>query len=945
MALKTNLITYMAALSLLVLSCAGNSMPPSQAGSPLAPQLTQQESSGLAGTHYLWGYYAVFVDPSNLDADGIEIVPVRLATDHWNVLKWLEQTPCTTCVTIPHVENSDHGTRLFDVRITHPFPTANLTGFDVRGIAMFKGSKTFPIAGLTTSERTLGDGELVNADGYTTLYNLATAGKGPGGLQGYIKGKFASVQPPDSALNGYKRYVTNYPTNTRNVFYSGTAMTVTYDIDMPDTAFVFGYAVDASWVPPSNKPVLDPMHDFPPEANCPEPWRIDVFEAPVGDGLTTKGGSTVLTIDVYDRQGKDSHALPVIECPELFDTPVNAEWKSEGIGCASYQVTVTNEDLAPAGVYKCLISVEDNENAGSPEWLDLTAYQIHLLTVSTFQNKLPVANAVAKPNPQLTGLAVHFSDDGSYDPDGGGIVKFEWDWDNDGTFDEEGIELDHTWDTQGTYYVQFRVTDDDDTTDDLDQPLEVKVSDNTGWVVTWETGDWNWSTEVASDGAGNVYVVGMETTTQPLAAVRKVSSTGTIVWTRLLGGDGVSCSDGVDVDDSGNVYFCGFYGETVDFDPGPGEDLHTSNEISDIFLIKLDADGNYIWGRSWGGDLTGDSYWFERGQGVAVDDLGGVYVTGIFRGICDFDPGPGVVEYTSNGYDTAGFDAFLSKFNSSGDFQWARTWGAPNPDINTGETAFGLAVDSAGNPYVTGGFLGTVDFDPGPGVAERTSVGPYGDSCLVKFNPSGDFVWVDAWEGIGCSDFPGYAQCWGGSFVTVDSSDDVYVVGQYEGLSDMDPGPGVDEHDGVGTFLNKFESNGDFIWSRTWSVSTLLNVAGLAVSTDSLNNVYMTGIFAEPVDFDPGPGVDTRTPSTWRNGYLCKLDMGGDYLWTVTWGPASGNDNGSEGWGTCTDEYDFVYVCGYFQGTVDFDPGPGVDSHTDTGTGAFLTRYSPSGTW
>jgi len=287
--------------------------------SPDLPVITQDKEpsaesgndNGQAG-HYLWGFYWIACDPAK---DIIEVVPSRQVSGHWNVLKWLEQGPCLNCVSIPHMEDSDHGTKLVDVKIKHPFSNANLTGFDVRGIALFNGSHTFPDSGLVMPERWEGDGELINADGYTTLYNWDTMGSGPGGLQGYIKGKFASATIPDADLNGYKRFMLIDLDNVRNIFYAGSELTRLYDIDMPDTAFIFGYAVDANWAPPINKPVDDPDTDFGPDANCPEPYRIDGVEQPIGSGLTPDGGSTKVVIDIYDDQGKYSYKAPIVESP------------------------------------------------------------------------------------------------------------------------------------------------------------------------------------------------------------------------------------------------------------------------------------------------------------------------------------------------------------------------------------------------------------------------------------------------------------------------------------------------------------------------------------------------------------------------------------------------------------------------------------------------------
>jgi hypothetical protein len=890
-------------------------------------------SNGAQPGHYLWGYYMIQINRADYSAD---VIPVRLAAGHWNVPQFLEKGPCTNCFKLDGVYPNPDGTLNVDVLIKHPFPNPNLTGFDVRGIAMFNGTHQFPQAGLAISLRTNGEGEVVNADGYTSLFNPTTVGHG---FEGYAKGKLATGIPPSATLNGFKRFVTLDPANTRNAFYAGDKIVVTYRVDMPDppAPWVFGYAVDASWSPPISKPVDDPMTDFGPEANCPEPWQISASSEPIGEGMTDQGGSVKLSIDVYDRQGNTSHKLPSVECPELFSDTLTADWISSAADHASYQVTVSNTELAPEGQYNCLIGVEDNENDTSPEWLDLTAYRIVSLPVIHLEKSPPVALASADPLTPGIGDPVQFSDNGSYDPDGGSITKFEWDWENDGIFDSEGAAAEHSWDTAGIYQVQFRVTDDEDQTDTLDQPLEIVVSEGHGWAQTWG----GWGTETASDGAGHVYVAGFDGTP---ACIKKLDQDGNLVWEDLFEG-GMTC-DGVCVDNSGNVYTCGIFADTIDLDPGPGADSHTSNGMADMFLVKLDSDGNYLWGVTWGGDLDGSNWQYERALGVATDSAGSVFVVGLFRGVCDFDPGPGVTEYTSNGNASGAFDACVSKFDSSGQFLWARTWGGPAPiknDYTAGDLAYGVATDTGDNVYVVGGFEGTVDFDPGAGVEEQTSSHPYGDIYLVKFNSQGDFVWVDTWNAIGYSEFPGTAQMWGGTFVSSDENGYIYVPGIYDGTTDFDPGPGLDEVDGSGMYLSKFDSTGSRTWTKFWPGSSLLMQEANAVISDKMGNLYVTGFFGEPTDFDPGSGVDMHSPLGWYDGYLCKLTEEGAFEWALTWGSPGGSDL-TQSWGVCTDEKHFVYASGVFQGTVDFDPGPGVDEHTAF-WGGCLTRYTPNGTW
>jgi len=361
----------------VICGCAGkSSQPVSPSGIPVSEATGYAAGqSGPDGTgHYLMGWYWGSVDENLTDW---RIVPVRQASFHLNALMFLEKTPCGDCVKITHVEPGPSGSVQIDVSIRHPFANLNLTAFDVRGIVMFNGSRLFPASGLRMSDSTMGDGELLNADGYTTLYNPTTIGHAP--LEGYTKGKMATSVFPDATLNGYKRHVTDNPANTRNALYAGDTVEVTYIVKVP-APFVFGYAVDANWAPPLKTPVVDPMTDFGPGANCPEPWRLDVVDS--GPGLTVSGGTTDLVIDVYDRQGPFSVSAPAVECPELFDGFVNATFKLDGADYSRWEASLSNPKHAPAGQYRCLVRVEDSKNDPiNKPWMDLSAYQVATLQV------------------------------------------------------------------------------------------------------------------------------------------------------------------------------------------------------------------------------------------------------------------------------------------------------------------------------------------------------------------------------------------------------------------------------------------------------------------------------------------------------------------------------------------------------------------------------------
>ena len=909
MTTKSIIITVIILIS-FALSCSGGSESPITPTVPAQTSVTAQADPVLNETpgHYLWGYYLFYVDPS---INHIEVIPLRQVAGHWNVLKFLEQGPCNNCVSVKHMTPNPSGTKSFDVQIRHPFKTPVLTGFDVRGIAMFHGSHSFPASGLTTPDKATGDGELVNADGYTTLYNSETAGSGPGELQGYLKGKFASINPPSATLNGYKRHISGGTGQARNFFFADDSIIVTYELDMPDTEFIFGYAVDANWAPPSVKPVTDPITQFPPEANCSEPWKIEVTEEQPDNVMTDAGGITKIIIDVFDWQGKDSHTEPVLECPELFDGAVTAPWTQDGADWARYEKIIANDKLAPVGNYKLLVKVVDNDDQGSPDWLDLTAYQIH--TVTVIQNVPPIALAGFDSTEAYAGHPVSFSDAGSYDPDGGGIDLFEWDWNNDGVYDDQAANQIHTWDTPGTYPVQFRVTDEEGSMDTLDSPLQVEVKD-AGWAQTWE------------------------------------------------GGQGL----GVAQDPDGNSYVAGYFSNTVDFDPGPGIDEHISNGSVDAFLCKYDPLGNFLWARTWGSTIS------DSCVAVTADYSGNAYVTGGFMGTVNFNPG-GTDERTSNG----GSDIFVSSFDTFGNYRWVDTWGGSAEDTVQDITCNGLDLI-----YVTGNFCFTVDFDPTGDVDEHTSSGN-GDVFLTKLYETGYYYWTntfgglenDSGYGVSCDGYSNayvagslgsiaflykyksdgsemWSKTWGGSPITfardvaVDGFGTAYVTGSFQGYNiNFDPGPGSDLHSSNGwadCYLSSYDPNGTYLWTKTWGGPE--NELAMSVSFNLFGIVYVAGSFEDTVDFDPGTGIDEHTVAGNYDCFLSRFNESGDFQWARTWG-AGGYDRAMNVTaGIMTNKN--AYVTGYFDGTVDFDPGDGVDEHTSgLFSGIFLTKFLQNGYW
>ena len=189
-------------------------------------------------------------------------------------------------------------------------------------------------------------------------------------------------------------------------------------------------------------------------------------------------------------------------------------------------------------------------------------------------------------------------------------------------------------------------------------------------------------------------------------------------WAKAMGGYFRDRGQSIAIDGSGNVYTTGNFDGTADFDPGAGVFNLTSAGGPNNFISKLDASGNFVWAKSMGGGA-----YFDYSHSIALDGSGNVYTTGWFDGTADFDPGAGVFNLTSAGIS----DIFISKLDASGNFVWAKAMGGADP-----ARGYSIALDGSGNVYTTGVFGGTVDFDPGAGVANLNHAGG-GDIFVAKY--------------------------------------------------------------------------------------------------------------------------------------------------------------------------------------------------------------------
>jgi endonuclease V-like protein UPF0215 family len=390
---------------------------------------------------------------------------------------------------------------------------------------------------------------------------------------------------------------------------------------------------------------------------------------------------------------------------------------------------------------------------------------------------------------------------------------------------------------------------------------------------------------IAVDSSGNSYITGYFNGTVDFGGgdvtsagdsdifVLKLDSSGTFQWVKTFGSAAADSGYGIAVGSSGNSYITGYFNGTVDFGGG---DI-TSAGSSDIFVLKLDSSGTFQWVKTFGSSSS------DYGRAIAVDSSGNSYITGRIREIVDF--GGGDVTFAG------GSDIFVLKLDSSGTFQWANSYGDTSFDLG-----YGIAVDSSGNSYITGNFFGTVDFGGG----DVTSAGG-SDIFVLKLNSSGTFQWVKTF-GSASSDY-GYG-------IAVDSSGNSYATGPF--FLTVDFGGGDVTSAGFSDiFVLKLNSSGTFQWVKTFGSAS--SDYGYGIAVDSSGNSYITGYYGNTIDFGGG---NVTTNGNW-DVFVLKLNSSGTFQWVNTYGGTALD----YGYGIAVDSSGNSYATGAFFLTVDFGGG------------------------
>jgi gliding motility-associated-like protein len=419
-------------------------------------------------------------------------------------------------------------------------------------------------------------------------------------------------------------------------------------------------------------------------------------------------------------------------------------------------------------------------------------------------------------------------------------------------------------------------------------------------------------TSIKTDGLGYIYIAGYFSTSTPIgtnglilnytantqskeAFIAKLDSTGYCYWARSGGEFFDDRVLGMDVDSLGNSIIVGTYWSN-NFVMGSVTINNTGFGGGDqCLVVKHDPNGNQLWGTFVAGN-AGD----DQGLDVATDKYGNSYIVGFMSGNL-LRCGGNTVTATNTNTSSQQHSYWLAKINSTGTFQWAKTFGNLPYDTAVNkyiERDIAVCVDEADGVYVTGGFDHTWPF----GTTTLTSSGGY-DIFVLKYDSTGTFHWAtqggsskDDWSNGICSDKNGY----------------IYITGEHRDSLIMDTVL-VKNYDKRDAFLFKVDAQtGKPIWGKR-AGSDFGGERGNDVWADDKCNVYLVGDINEGAKF----GNDIVTPINGEGvqSFMARITPEGKWTWAITAGGLGDDDRANA---VAKGKGNQVYMAGFFRQTVQY---------------------------
>lgn len=369
------------------------------------------------------------------------------------------------------------------------------------------------------------------------------------------------------------------------------------------------------------------------------------------------------------------------------------------------------------------------------------------------------------------------------------------------------------------------------------------------------------------------------------------------LWAKKAGGVNDDFGEAIGTDASGNSYVTGSFSGSATF----GNTILTS-WWSDAYVAKLDPNGNWLWATQVETESQTYSY------GITTDENGFSYITGLFRVSATFG------ETTLTSINPTHAQIYVAKIDPDGNWLWAT-----KADVVGDGHGQDIAVDAAGNCFVTGSFWGSACFGDYSIISyqDTDSQGMF----LAKLDPNGNWLWVRD-GGIWSQDL-GYG-------VGTDSAGNCYVTGLFSGTSTFDDISITNS--GGSIFIAKINSDGEWLWAMNAGGSPYSHACDIDV--DETGNIFLVGYFSGTAQF----GTMSYVSSGSSDCFVAKLDTYGNWIWVTKSGGAYAdfaNAVAVDLDGTC-------FVTGNFNNNISFGS---ILLQSSGGSDFYIAKLDYNGNW
>lgn len=392
--------------------------------------------------------------------------------------------------------------------------------------------------------------------------------------------------------------------------------------------------------------------------------------------------------------------------------------------------------------------------------------------------------------------------------------------------------------------------------------------------------------------------------------VAKINALGEVLWAKSFGGPDHDYGNSISLDAQGNIFVTGVFTQTAIFNPdGDGGEL-SSNGFQDLFILKLDQDGNFIWVKGFGSEN------YEESVSVATDASGNVYLAGYFFSSIDFDPSEN--EYIMN-VTSDSSNGFIMKMNAAGEFEWAKQIGASGASYSKS-----IKVAQNGEIYVLGEFTGATDLNPAAG-GEFPVESAGKDIYLLHLDASGNFL--NAYTSAVLNESSNTEA----PRFTIDALGNIFIIGNFMGTVNFDPlqsGSGFTlSTDGFlyNSFVLKISPEGTPAWVKKITGSAMILTYDIAVSAQ--NDILVSGYFTGFAEFD-AITIAQQSPN-YMDSFFAKMNANGEFQSAYPFAGTGGADGHEIELGL----ENSIYLSSAYHETVDLNPFEGelIVTTGDTG--------------